>query len=86
MAVMKIQVRYFASLREIVGVGTESVETSAQDVASLRQALIARGGAHAQCLAIGLPVRVAVNQVMANDQTPLVGDCEVAFFPPVTGG
>jgi molybdopterin synthase sulfur carrier subunit len=29
---------------------------------------------------------VAVNQVMANDQTRLVGDCEVAFFPPVTGG
>jgi molybdopterin synthase sulfur carrier subunit len=31
-------------------------------------------------------VRVAVNQVMANDDTPLPGDCEVAFFPPVTGG
>jgi molybdopterin synthase sulfur carrier subunit len=86
MAGMKIQVRYFASLRETVGVGTETVETSATDVASLRQALIARGGAYAQCLAIGLPVRVAVNQVMANDQTPLAGDCEVAFFPPVTGG
>ena len=83
---MKIQVRYFASLRETVGVGTETVETSVTDVSSLRQALVARGGAHAQCLAIGLPVRVAVNQVMANDQTPLVGDCEVAFFPPVTGG
>jgi molybdopterin synthase sulfur carrier subunit len=86
MAVMKIQVRYFASLRETVGLGTETVETSAFDVASLRQALIARGGAYAQCLAMGLPVRVAVNQVMANDQTRLVGDCEVAFFPPVTGG
>ena len=83
---MKIQVRYFASLRETVGVGTETVETSVTDVSSLRQALVARGGAHAQCLAIGLPVRVAVNQVMANDQTPLVDDCEVAFFPPVTGG
>ncbi len=83
---MKVQVRYFASLRETVGVGTETVETSAPDVVSLRQALIARGGAYAQCLAIGLPVRMAVNQVMANDQTPLVGDCEVAFFPPVTGG
>jgi len=86
MAVMKIQVRYFASLREAVGVGTETLETSASDVASLRQDLIARGGAHAQCLAIGLPVRVAVNQVMATDATPLVAECEVAFFPPVTGG
>ena len=83
---MKIQVRYFASLRETVGLGTETVETTATDVASLRQALIARGGAYVQGLAMGLPVRVAVNQVMANDQTRLVGDCEVAFFPPVTGG
>ena len=83
---MKIQIRYFASLRETMGVGTETLETAATDVASLRQVLIARGGVHAQCLAFGLPVRAAVNQVMANDATPLAGDCEVAFFPPVTGG
>ena len=83
---MKVQIRYFASLREAIGVGAETLEIPANDVASLRQALIARGGAHAQCLALGLPVRVAVNQVMASDTTPLAGDCEVAFFPPVTGG
>jgi len=83
---MKIQLRYFASLRETIGVGSETTETSAADVAALRQELIARGGAHADCLALGRPVRVAVNQVMASDTTPLLGDCEVAFFPPVTGG
>lgn len=83
---MRIQLRYFASLRESIGVGSEVFVTSATDVAALRQALIALGGAHAQCLALGLPVRVAVNQVMARDDTPLVADCEVAFFPPVTGG
>ena len=83
---MKIQLRYFASLRETIGVGSEVFVTSAADVAALRQALIERGGAHAQCLALGLPVRVAVNQVMATDATPLVAECEVAFFPPVTGG
>ncbi|WP_416548690.1 MoaD/ThiS family protein [Limnohabitans sp. DCL3] len=83
---MKIHLRYFASLRETIGVGSEAFETSASDVAGLRQALIARGGVHAQCLAIGLPVRVAVNQVMASEATPLVPDGEVAFFPPVTGG
>ncbi|WP_300558677.1 MoaD/ThiS family protein [Limnohabitans sp. Rim8] len=83
---MKIQLRYFASLRETIGVGSEVFVTSATDVATLRQALIALGGAHAQCLALGLPVRVAVNQVMASDDTPLIADCEVAFFPPVTGG
>lgn len=83
---MNIQVRYFASLRETVGLASEQVQTDCTDVASLRLQLIARGGVHAQGLALGRPVRVAVNQVMAQDNTPLVPDCEVAFFPPVTGG
>lgn len=83
---MKIQVRYFASLRETIGVASEPVDTVCEDVAGLRQQLIARGGAHAECLAVGRPVRVAVNQVMAHDATPLTADAEVAFFPPVTGG
>lgn len=83
---MKIQVRYFASLRETIGLASEVVDTVCVDVASLRTQLMARGGAHAECLATHRPVRVAVNQVMATDATPLTGDCEVAFFPPVTGG
>lgn len=83
---MKIQVRYFASLRETLGISGESVDTLCTDVAGLRAQLVARGGAHAECLAPGRAVRVAVNQVMAQDSTPLVPDCEVGFFPPVTGG
>lgn len=83
---MKILVRYFASLRETIGVASEVVETASEDVAGLRQQLIARGGAHAECLATDRLVRVAVNQVMAQDATRLACDCEVAFFPPVTGG
>jgi molybdopterin synthase sulfur carrier subunit len=83
---MKIQVRYFASLRETIGVGSEQIETACTEVAGLRQELMARSGAHAQCLAQERPVRVAVNQVMADDATPLQDGCEVAFFPPVTGG
>jgi sulfur-carrier protein len=83
---MKIQVRYFASLRETLGISGESVDTLCTDVAGLRAQLVARGGAHAECLAPGRAVRVAVNQVMAQDSTPLVPDGEVGFFPPVTGG
>lgn len=83
---MKIQVRYFASLRETIGLANETMETTCEDVASLRRELIARGGAHAEGLAVTRPVRVAVNQVMAQDSTPLSNGCEVAFFPPVTGG
>lgn len=83
---MKVEIRYFASLRETLGLSSETVETQAADVASLRRELIAKGGAHAQVLAPGRAVRVAVNQVMANDATALVDGCEVGFFPPVTGG
>ncbi len=83
---MKIHVRYFAALREAIGLGNETLETSCTDVAGLRAQLMARGGAHAECLSTHRPVRGAVNQVMATEATPLVEGCEVAFFPPVTGG
>jgi len=86
---VKIQVRYFASLREALGAG-EAVEIGATaagpTVATLRDTLIARGGAHAQALARGRAVRCAVNQAMAEDATPIPPSAEVAFFPPVTGG
>ena len=34
----------------------------------------------------GKPVRVAVNQDIAEASTPVRGGDEIAFFPPVTGG
>jgi molybdopterin synthase sulfur carrier subunit len=83
---MKIQLRYFASIRETIGQGSESVDTPAATLAALRDELIARGGAHAQALARGKPLRVALNQQMCGEDTALVDGAEVAFFPPVTGG
>ena len=84
---MNVGVRYFASIREAIGQGTERVETSAATLAALRDELIARGGAHATALARGKAVRMALDQVMATDESaPLRDGCEVAFFPPVTGG
>lgn len=83
---MKIQVRYFASLRETIGQSGETLDSVCKDVASLRAQLVARGGVHAECLAKHRPVRVAVDQVMATEATLLTEGCEVAFFPPVTGG
>ena len=83
---MKISVRYFASVREALGQGGETLETSARDLAALRDELVARGGAYAQCLARGKSVRVALDQVMSDEASVLSEGCEVAFFPPVTGG
>jgi len=83
---MKIHVRYFASVREALGTGGESLDTSAATLAGLRDELIARGGAHAGALARGRAVRMALDQVMSSEDAALREGSEVAFFPPVTGG
>jgi sulfur-carrier protein len=83
---MKITVKYFASIREAIGVGSESVTTSAATLAALRDELVARGGEHANSLARGKTLRMALNQTMADEATAMLDGAEVAFFPPVTGG
>ncbi|HSC00723.1 MAG TPA: MoaD/ThiS family protein [Burkholderiaceae bacterium] len=83
---MRVQVRYFAALREALG-AAESVELSTgSTVGALRDVLIARGGDHGRLLARGRAVRCALEQVMADDGAVLHDGAEVAFFPPVTGG
>ena len=82
----KITVRYFASIREAIGQGSEPLQTSAATLGALRDELIARGGAHASSLARGKAVRMALDQVLSDDAAALADGAEVAFFPPVTGG
>lgn len=83
---MKVSVRYFASIREAIGAGQETVDTSASTLGELRDELIARGGAHATSLARGKAVRMALNQALSDESASLADGAEVAFFPPVTGG
>lgn len=83
---MKVQIRYFASVREALGRSNESVETQADTLTALRDELIARGGDYAVTLARGKAVRMALDQVMSDEAAALHEGCEVAFFPPVTGG
>lgn len=83
---MQVQVKYFAAIREALGTSGERVQTQATTLSGLRDELIARGDAHAQALARGKAVRVALNQVMQDESAALSEGCEVAFFPPVTGG
>lgn len=83
---MKLRLRYFASLREALGKSHETFETHARTVGEVRDALLAQGEAYA-CLARGKAVRMALNQVMIQDECMEVLDnAELAFFPPVTGG
>jgi sulfur-carrier protein len=83
---MKITLKYFASIREAVGQGSEQLASNAATLGALRAELIARGGSYAEALAIGKSVRVALNQVMSDESAALIDGAEVAFFPPVTGG
>ena len=83
---MKVEVRYFASVREALGSG-ETVELVAGDtIATLRDALGRRGGRHAEALARTRVLRCARNRVLCSEDTALVDGDEVGFFPPVTGG
>jgi molybdopterin synthase sulfur carrier subunit len=83
---MKVTIRYFASIREAAGKPSESLETAAATLAQLRDELIARADAGAQALERGRAVRMALDQVMRDETAALTEGCEVAFFPPVTGG
>jgi molybdopterin synthase sulfur carrier subunit len=83
---MKVTVKYFASIREILGVSSEQIDTQAATLAALRDELIALGGAYADGLARGKAVRLALNQTLCDEACALVDGAEVAFFPPVTGG
>jgi molybdopterin synthase sulfur carrier subunit len=81
-----ITLKYFASIREAIGQGGEGFSTEAATIKALRDELIARGGVYAEALAHGRAVRMALNQDLCEETAALSDGCEVAFFPPVTGG
>lgn len=83
---MKIQLRYFASLREALGSGEPIEVPEGTTVAAVRDLLIARGGAHAEVLTRGRALRAALNQTMCAETVTISDGAELAFFPPVTGG
>jgi sulfur-carrier protein len=83
---MQIQLKYFASVREALGTSSEVVYTQAATLGALRDELLARGGAYSEALAHGKALRMALNHEMQEGNATLLEGCEVAFFPPVTGG
>ena len=83
---MKVTVRYFASIREAIGHGSEVIETDATTVAVLRDVLLARGTTYQEALSTERALRMALNQSVCDGAALLEDNCEVAFFPPVTGG
>lgn len=85
---MKIQLKFFASVREKLGVSVETLELedAAYSADDIRQLLIARGGVWAEVLANDRALRMAYQQVMVAAEVQVHDGGELAFFPPVTGG
>ncbi|MEM7721051.1 MAG: molybdopterin converting factor subunit 1 [Pseudomonadota bacterium] len=83
---MKLDIRYFAWLRERIGTASETIDTEATTVAALIEDLKSRGDAHAFALSDLSSIRAAVDQELVDFTAPLADAREVAFFPPMTGG
>ena len=85
---MKFNLYYFAQLREVIGVNQEQIDCPEHvtTVASLRTWMAGRGVPYADAFAANQTVRCALNRTMALDTQVLISECEIAFFPPVTGG
>lgn len=85
---MKINLRFFASVREALGTAGEAVTLpeGVTTVGAVRDFLVARGGAWAETLGQDRALRMAFEHVMCEPETQVREGGEVAFFPPVTGG
>jgi molybdopterin synthase sulfur carrier subunit len=82
-----IRVLFFARFREELGIASEQIELDGlSSIGELLERLRERGDAWSRLFAEEQRVMMALNQEMADRETPLKAGDEVAFFPPVTGG
>jgi molybdopterin synthase sulfur carrier subunit len=82
-----IHVLFFARFREELGVASEQIELGGlTSIGDLLEYLRERGDAWGRLFAEDQRVMMALNQEMADKETPLKAGDEVALFPPVTGG
>lgn len=83
-----MKLRYFAWVRERIGLTEEEVEVP-RDVATVAD-LIAwlklRGPEYEHALAEPSIIRIALDRVHAQRDARIAGATEVALFPPMTGG
>jgi molybdopterin synthase sulfur carrier subunit len=82
-----IQLRYFASLRERLDIGDETIALpdDVDTVAGLQRWLQDRGESWSEALA-DKRLLVAVNHEVTERTASIRDGDEIAWFPPVTGG
>ena len=83
-----MRVRYFAWVRERVGLAEEEIDPPAgvTSVADLMAWLSRRDEGYAAAFAEPQIIRAALDHDHVEQGTALAGAREVAFFPPMTGG
>ena len=83
---MKVNLRYFAAIREALGEHAVIDVPEGITVGELRDRLMASSADHAAALVRGHGRRCALNPVMCEESAVLTEGAELAFFPPITGG
>ena len=81
---MRVRVRLFARLRDIVGAG--ELERDAPPDATVRLLWESLSGEFPELRPYATSISSAVNAEYARMETPLQDGDEVAFLPPVSGG
>jgi len=83
-----MKIKYFAWVRERVGLAEETVEPPAEvrTVDDLIGWLSKRGEAYAHAFETPKVIRAAIDQAHVKPNAMISGAREIAFFPPMTGG
>jgi sulfur-carrier protein len=83
-----MKVKYFAWVRERVGIAEETVEppASVRTVDDLIGWLSKRGDTYAYAFETPKVIRAAIDHAHVKPDTAISGAREIAFFPPMTGG
>jgi molybdopterin synthase sulfur carrier subunit len=83
-----MKVKYFAWVRELIGLAEETVEppASVRTDDHLIGWLSARGETYAYAFETPRVIRAAIDHAHVKPEATIAGAREIAFFPPMTGG
>ena len=83
-----MRVKYFAWVRERIGIAEEQVEPPAgvRTVGELIAWLSERCESYAHAFEKPKVIRAAIDHVHVRPDATIAGASEIAFFPPMTGG
>ena len=83
-----MKLKYFAWVRERIGKPEETIEPppGVKTVEELIAWLAARGETYAHAFETPRVIRAAIDHAHVRPNAPIAGACEIAFFPPMTGG